>query len=280
MQPSEGLVEREEWRPIPGFEGRYEASELGRIRSVPRRRTRGGIKTQFLRAGYWSVKLGINETHLVHRLVLTACGDDGYWFIECYDVHVHRNDEAEAIAAWNTRPASAPEQTYAEWQQRRGRLADLRDEVQGILADHYEIRMQPKFAHSDVHRGATGRIFAAISNRDLPEEPASAEGLVEVTDAMIDRALHARVPGGAEVWVWLPQKDAWTPHETARDVMRAALTAALSASAPEGVAEAVYNECLTHAEATVVLGERSKGYQQAWLDAARILPERLSARKE
>ena len=30
-------------------------------------------------------------------------GDDGYWAIECCDVHVHRDDEAEAIAAWNTR---------------------------------------------------------------------------------------------------------------------------------------------------------------------------------
>jgi hypothetical protein len=51
---------------------------------------------------------------------------------------------------------------------------------------------------------------------------------VAVDDAMIDAALHARVPGGAEVWCWLPQQDAWTPHETARDVMRAALGAALA----------------------------------------------------
>ena len=53
-------------------------------------------------------------------------------------------------------------------------------------------------------------------------------GMVEVTDAMVDAALHASVPGGSEVWVWLPQEDAFTPHQTARDVMRCALSAALS----------------------------------------------------
>jgi hypothetical protein len=50
----------------------------------------------------------------------------------------------------------------------------------------------------------------------------------DVDDAMIDRALSARVPGGAAVSAWLPMlDDARTPHPTAREVMRAALTAAL-----------------------------------------------------
>ena len=49
----------------------------------------------------------------------------------------------------------------------------------------------------------------------------------KVTEEMITAALYARVPGGAEVWCWLPQEDAFTPHQTARDVMRCALEAAL-----------------------------------------------------
>lgn len=57
---------------------------------------------------------------------------------------------------------------------------------------------------------------------------------VEVTEAQIDAALNARVPGGSNVWVWLPQKDAWTPHETAREVMRCAIGAALAAATPPG----------------------------------------------
>jgi hypothetical protein len=42
---------------------------------------------------------------------------------------------------------------------------------------------------------------------------------------MVERALHARVRGGAEVWCFLPQKDDFTPSETARAVIRAALDA-------------------------------------------------------
>lgn len=48
-----------------------------------------------------------------------------------------------------------------------------------------------------------------------------------VSDELIERALHATVPGGGQVWCWLPSVDAWTPHQTARNVMRAALEAAL-----------------------------------------------------
>jgi hypothetical protein len=55
---------------------------------------------------------------------------------------------------------------------------------------------------------------------------------VGVTDALIEKALHARVPGGSEVWHWLPQLDGWTPHETARDIIRCALEAALQSSPP------------------------------------------------
>lgn len=70
-------ADSEEWRPIPDCDGRYEASDLGRIRSL-------WFKT-FLRAepkilrqavcanGYRSVRLG-RDTHglHVHRLVLLA----------------------------------------------------------------------------------------------------------------------------------------------------------------------------------------------------------------
>ncbi len=56
----------------------------------------------------------------------------------------------------------------------------------------------------------------------------------EVVERAVEAALHARVPGGSEAWVWLPQRDAFTPSETARDVMRAAVTAALASHRGEG----------------------------------------------
>lgn len=50
-----------------------------------------------------------------------------------------------------------------------------------------------------------------------------------ITDAMVEAALHATVPGGAEVWAWLLQeKRKSAPHQTDYNVMRAALSAALA----------------------------------------------------
>ena len=62
----------EEWRDIPGFEGRYQASNLGRIRGV----VSGKIKDTVVKKGYLSVGLRVGEQQVrlyqVHRLVASA----------------------------------------------------------------------------------------------------------------------------------------------------------------------------------------------------------------
>ena len=69
-----------EWRPIPGYEGCYEASELGEIRSV-RAHPKGRhgpnhvLKPQQHRNGYLNVGLrkdGTRKVIGVHRLVASA----------------------------------------------------------------------------------------------------------------------------------------------------------------------------------------------------------------
>lgn len=75
----------EEWRPIPGWEGYYEASDRGRVRSMPRRigssfgATRvipGRVISQSANVrGYMAVNLWRDNARtvaLVHRLVLNA----------------------------------------------------------------------------------------------------------------------------------------------------------------------------------------------------------------
>ncbi len=63
----------EYWVDIKGYEGLYQVSTHGRIYSVPRRGTRGGVLRQGLsRNGYQCVALckdGICKSHMVHRLV-------------------------------------------------------------------------------------------------------------------------------------------------------------------------------------------------------------------
>ena len=68
--------EVEEWRTIPGFEGCYEASNLGRIKSLPRTTTRGGIlRPSLAHYGYQSYRLSVRghkATYRGHVLVMLA----------------------------------------------------------------------------------------------------------------------------------------------------------------------------------------------------------------
>lgn len=78
-------LQDEEWRQIIGYEGFYEVSSLGNIRSVDRyvKYPRGGLmlrrgkpmKTGKNRYGYMQIHLGkegVEKNHLVHRLVAMA----------------------------------------------------------------------------------------------------------------------------------------------------------------------------------------------------------------
>lgn len=81
----------ERWLPVVGFEGRYEVSDLGRVRSLPRIVTysvvdyRNGVtrmvsypvdgtvlRPAAQKSGHMYVNLGRSVTRRVHRLVLTA----------------------------------------------------------------------------------------------------------------------------------------------------------------------------------------------------------------
>lgn len=73
------MNEPEEWRVIPGWDGRYEASSAGQIRSWVNRRYSGPLPRLLSQArqsqGYLMVSLSIGgrtTKHLVHRLVLAA----------------------------------------------------------------------------------------------------------------------------------------------------------------------------------------------------------------
>jgi hypothetical protein len=66
--------ETEEWRPVPGYEGHYEASDQGGVRNVKRAVPRVML-AKALRNGYPVVSLWIanqGKVHYVHRLVAAA----------------------------------------------------------------------------------------------------------------------------------------------------------------------------------------------------------------
>lgn len=80
-----GTRATEQWLALPGYEGRYEVSDLGRVRSLTRAVTNSNGYTQtlagrilkggYIGAGYPGVSLTVDRTqrtHTVHSLVLLA----------------------------------------------------------------------------------------------------------------------------------------------------------------------------------------------------------------
>lgn len=69
-------MSNEVWLPIPGYEGLYEVSDQGRVASVPRMGTAGGLLRHVVRRdGYPTITLsrqGKMKTWMLHALVLMA----------------------------------------------------------------------------------------------------------------------------------------------------------------------------------------------------------------
>lgn len=71
---------KEDWKPIEGYEGFYEVSNLGRVRSLPRVTRSNILKGTILKPnitpyGYQQICLcrnGIRKQHKIHRLVANA----------------------------------------------------------------------------------------------------------------------------------------------------------------------------------------------------------------
>ena len=68
-----GIMKKEYWKPVVGYEGLYEVSNWGRVKSI--KFGKEIILTQHIRCGYYIVSLwknGKGKTYSVHRLVAEA----------------------------------------------------------------------------------------------------------------------------------------------------------------------------------------------------------------
>lgn len=73
IENTNSMKQAEEWRPIPGYEGMYEVSNYGRVKSYKQQKER--ILSPCNRRGYYYVELckdGKEKRYHVHRLVTTA----------------------------------------------------------------------------------------------------------------------------------------------------------------------------------------------------------------
>ena len=74
-------IEGEEWKPVVGYEGRYEVSNLGRVKGLPKKTRKEGMISLYCHPsnGYVYVNLsdesGNKKNHRVHKLVMEAFTD-------------------------------------------------------------------------------------------------------------------------------------------------------------------------------------------------------------
>lgn len=90
----------------------------------------------------------------------SECGDDGYWAVECCHVHVHQDDEAEAITAWNTRSPSPTREAVLE------EAKDIYE--QGFFAGSARGGVHPPPKWEIEQRWQQSRAFAALSPNPEP----------------------------------------------------------------------------------------------------------------
>jgi hypothetical protein len=97
----------ERWLPIAGYEGLYEVSDMGNVRSIPRPSTAGGLlKQTHSHGGYMKVCLSKGNhvrTCAVHRLVASAFVDNPNHKPEVNHLNGDKSDNRAANLDWCTR---------------------------------------------------------------------------------------------------------------------------------------------------------------------------------
>lgn len=110
------VLPNEQWRPVPGYEGYYEVSDQGRVRSLDRlivyvngdrHYTKGKLKSVSDNGnGYLSVSLSRNNSDVrryVHRLVLEAFVGPAPEGMEACHGNAKRHDNRLSNLRWDTR---------------------------------------------------------------------------------------------------------------------------------------------------------------------------------
>lgn len=157
----------ETWKPAVGFEGRYEVSDLGAVRSLPRPRTKGGpLKPTPQVGGYLRLELvgkdGKRLSRSVHRLVLEAFVGPRPEGMQA----AHRNgivtDNRVSNLYWATVQQNAADRIahgkHAAVMREKRKLTEA--DAAFIRANHKVIKQTDLAAMFSVHRATVQRIHS------------------------------------------------------------------------------------------------------------------------
>lgn len=159
----------EEWRPVPGYEGLYEVSNMGRVRSLDRMETFGGVTrprkgrelSQIQKRGYRLVKLckdGCVSAVYVHRIVASAFIPNPNGFPEVNHMDECKTNNAVNNLEWcdrayNARYGTAPDRIATK----------LHKAVISIDSNGNETRYESVKDAAKAHGGTSGNICSALS---------------------------------------------------------------------------------------------------------------------
>lgn len=163
----------EEWRSIPGFEGAYEVSNLGRVKSLPRHRVSGRIlKTSEAGKGYRKVQLVHKEKiehRYVHDLVLEAFVGPRPEGQEASHWNGVRWDNRLSNVRWDTRSGNHDDKrrhgTMCQGETHGRRKLSARDviAIRAAAGTCREIGLQFGVGPMQIHRIKSGKNWSSLS---------------------------------------------------------------------------------------------------------------------
>lgn len=150
----------EEWKAIPEFEGLYEVSDRGRVRSLDReytdvrgarRRVSGRVRKQRLKRpdGYLILDLwrdGKQQTRRAHHLVLAAFVGPRAEGMECRHLNGDPSDNRRTNLAWGT-PAENDADTI-----RHGRVSATAGQIFRVTCPRGHALVSPNLVQGDLQR--------------------------------------------------------------------------------------------------------------------------------